>query len=329
MKDYHGFKNYGNWYKGNLHGHTTVSDGMLTPEEYVERYKNNGYHFLCLSDHDVYSDFREQFNTENFILIPGLEASVNLHCAQDPGNRYKVHHLLGLLGTQAMQDTAPDGLFRHLEDVPIMELYGEWDGQAAAQKTADMLRAHGCVTTYNHPGWSRVEDADFINTEGLAALEIFNFNSVWEDSTGYDVKSWDRMLHMGKKINAFASDDNHNEGVFEDSCGGWICVQAQDLSHDSIMQNFIDGNYYSSSGPEIYDWGIEDGKVWIDTSLVNRVNIICGNYIGDGYTVFDKWFEDTLTHVERNLRGHETYVRVEAVDKYGRTAWTNPIYLEW
>ncbi|MFQ9652829.1 MAG: hypothetical protein ACLRZZ_23900 [Enterocloster sp.] len=28
-------------------------------------------------------------------------------------------------------------------------------------------------------------------------------------------------------------------------------------------------------------------------------------------------------------KGHETYIRVEAVDKYGRTAWTNPIYLEW
>ena len=42
-----------------------------------------------------------------------------------------------------------------------------------------------------------------------------------------------------------------------------------------------------------------------------------------------KRFEDSLTHGEYTLKGHETYVRAEAVDKYGRTAWTNPIYLDW
>ena len=162
-----------------------------------------------------------------------------------------------------------------------------------------------------------------------SSLEIFNFNTVQESNTGYDVTYWDRMLRMGKKINAFASDDNHNEGLFEDSCGGWICVQSPELSHDGIVQNFIDGNYYSSSGPEIYDWGVRDGKVWIDTSNVNHVNFVCGNIINDGTTVLGERFKDTLNHAEYALKGHETYIRVEAVDKYGRTAWTNPIYLEW
>ena len=40
MKDYQGFKNNGNWYKGNLHSHTTVSDGKMTPEQSVEVYKS-------------------------------------------------------------------------------------------------------------------------------------------------------------------------------------------------------------------------------------------------------------------------------------------------
>lgn len=194
---------------------------------------------------------------------------------------------------------------------------------------ADMLRDHGCVTTYNHPIWSRVTEEEFIHIEGISSLEIFNFNTVQESNTGYDVTYWDRMLRMGKKINAFASDDNHNEGLFEDSCGGWICVQSPELSHDGIVQNFIDGNYYSSSGPEIYDWGVRDGKVWIDTSNVNHVNFVCGNIINDGTTVLGERFKDTLNHAEYALKGHETYIRVEAVDKYGRTAWTNPIYLEW
>lgn len=39
---------------------------------------------------------------------------------------------------------------------------------------------------------------------------------------------------MGRRMNAFASDDNHNEGSFEDSCGVWTCVQAPDLSQTAL-----------------------------------------------------------------------------------------------
>ena len=53
MKDYQGFKNNGNWYKGNLHSHTTVSDGKMTPEQSVEVYKEHGYNFLALSEHEM------------------------------------------------------------------------------------------------------------------------------------------------------------------------------------------------------------------------------------------------------------------------------------
>ena len=328
MDDYNGFRGNGNWYKGNIQSHTTVSDGMLEPEEAVNKYRDHGFSFLALSDHDIFTDFRERFDTEDFITIPATEASVNLFTREGSVDRYKVHHLLGLMGTKEMQDAAPDGVYKHLQSIPPLQLYGEWDGQEVAQQTADMLMRHGCVTTYNHPGWSRVTEEDFIHTEGLSALEIFNFNTVWESNTGFDCGSWDRMLRMGRKINGFASDDNHNEGLFEDSCGGWICVNAPDLSHDSIIQNFIDGNYYSSSGPEIYNWGVKDGKVWADTSSVNRVNFICGNYINDGWMTFDSWYEDTITHAEYTLKGHETYVRVEATDKFGRTACQNQSTLD-
>ena len=73
------FEKEGNWYKGNLHSHTTISDGMLTPEESVKLYRENGYSFLCLSEHEIFTDFREQFNTENFIILPGIESSSILY----------------------------------------------------------------------------------------------------------------------------------------------------------------------------------------------------------------------------------------------------------
>lgn len=105
MKDYQGFKNNGNWYKGNLHSHTTVSDGKMTPEQSVEVYKEHGYNFLALSEHDIYTDYRKQYNTDNFIMIPAIEASAILYQEEGSSKRLEIHHLHGILGTSEMQKT--------------------------------------------------------------------------------------------------------------------------------------------------------------------------------------------------------------------------------
>lgn len=106
------------------------------------------------------------------------------------------------------------------------------------------LREHGFITTYNHPIWSRVTEEDFIYLEGISALEIYNYGAMEESGTGVDTVHWDIMLRNGKKICAFASDDNHNDGIIEDSFGGYIVVNAEKLEHDAIIQAIIDGNYY-------------------------------------------------------------------------------------
>lgn len=43
------------WWKGNLHTHSYWSDGDDFPEMIADWYKQNGYHFLALSDHNVLS----------------------------------------------------------------------------------------------------------------------------------------------------------------------------------------------------------------------------------------------------------------------------------
>ena len=44
------------WFKGNLHTHTLWSDGDDFPEMIAEWYRDHGYHFLALSDHNVLSN---------------------------------------------------------------------------------------------------------------------------------------------------------------------------------------------------------------------------------------------------------------------------------
>lgn len=323
-----GLDTSGNWYKGNLHSHSTVSDGMLEPHEAVALYRQAGYHFLCLSEHDIYTDHRSAFNGNDFIILPGIEYSAILYRAKGTNERYKVHHMHGILGTSKMQEEAPEH-FTHLQYVPPLKFFGTWEGQEAANRMSDLLRRHGCIVTYNHPIWSRVEDRDFTETRGLTAIEVFNFNTVQESTTGYDEVWWDTLLRRGVKINGFASDDNHNEGAFEDSCGGWIMVNAPELTHDAILQAFIDGNYYSSSGPEITAWDVQDNVACIRCNGADKITFVAGNIINDGTAVLGRPGSNELQTGSYRLKGHECYVRAVVTDSCGRSAWTNPIYLTW
>ncbi|MBE6674237.1 MAG: PHP domain-containing protein, partial [Ruminococcaceae bacterium] len=42
-----------NWYRANMHCHTTVSDGSLTPEQVKEEYKKMGYSIVAYTDHEI------------------------------------------------------------------------------------------------------------------------------------------------------------------------------------------------------------------------------------------------------------------------------------
>lgn len=323
IKDQSGFTREGNWYKGNLHSHTTNSDGKLTPEEAVRLFRAHGYSFLCFSEHDLYTDYRKEFDCEDFIILPGLEASATL---LDENKRpLKVHHIHGILGTKTMQEEAKNQLFVHGEAIIPDRARGSWNGAAKAQELADYLKSRGCITTYNHPIWSRVTAEEFIHTEGIWALEIFNYNTVNESNTGFDTTYWDLMLRQGKQIAAIATDDNHNEGLFDDACGGYIVVKAPTLTHEDILQNMLQNNYYSSAGPEIYDWGIRDGVVYVECSPVYRIDFITGNHVNDGTAAVCKSYEEIMERADYMLRGDESYVRVQCTDKYGRTAWSNPL----
>lgn len=64
--------------KGDMHIHTTASDGQLTPEEVVSIAKNTGLDFLAVTDHDtVYNLPNVKFHCKSAGIIPlnGIEVS--------------------------------------------------------------------------------------------------------------------------------------------------------------------------------------------------------------------------------------------------------------
>ena len=68
------FEADGQWYRGNLHSHTTESDGRLSPGDVVEFYRSRGYDFLCLTDHNRVTD-PGGLSSEDFLVFSGVETS--------------------------------------------------------------------------------------------------------------------------------------------------------------------------------------------------------------------------------------------------------------
>src|SRR5687768_16261755 len=69
----------GRWYKGNLHTHTLNSDGDSTPNDVVRWYREHGYHFVTLTDHNYLTGV-DGLNAvhgadDKFLVIKGEEVT--------------------------------------------------------------------------------------------------------------------------------------------------------------------------------------------------------------------------------------------------------------
>ncbi len=68
--------------RGDLHTHSTFSDGVLTPKELIELAYRRGVRVLALTDHDTTDGLPQAFDAVNhhsdLTLIPGIEMSTEL-----------------------------------------------------------------------------------------------------------------------------------------------------------------------------------------------------------------------------------------------------------
>jgi len=168
------FSEKGSWFKGNLHSHTVNSDGRLTPAQSAAYYREHGYSFICFSEHDYYTDLRKILDRDDFIILPGLEASTYLITSDDFSGLFepevlqrgycdmtfqelmafrnknvnftlkKAHHIHGILGTKEMRAAAGENVFTVNQLYPIRIYLNQWDGVNAAQTLSDSLKQKGC-----------------------------------------------------------------------------------------------------------------------------------------------------------------------------------------
>ena len=86
--------------RGNLHAHTTFSDGRRPIREVIARYRDLGYDFLAITDHDdrIHDDywFDIPAGDERMLILPGIEINyrpLSQHVGKVTGDRETLHVL--------------------------------------------------------------------------------------------------------------------------------------------------------------------------------------------------------------------------------------------
>ena len=314
------FMEGGEFYKGNLHCHSVVSDGSLTIRELKEIYVRKGYQFMVFSDHNVYGNYVEM-NSPGFIAVQGFEGHIDMSGADD----FREFHFIMLPGPKALRESAGKPFFNHLDKTPVTR----FKGNRSIQKYINDMNGRGYMVMACHPHWSTAEYDDILGLENLFAVEIYNHACHLVNMCGALVL-WDALLRRGKRIWGTAVDDNHNQfpvhSQYFDSCGGWVSVKAKSLKEEDICESLANGSFYSSQGPEIRDFYVEDGHAYLSCSPVNKIYFV-GDSRGN-YSDMAPEGEDSLTFSCKKLKGKTKYIRAECVDAAGKRAVSNPIFFE-
>ena len=299
------------WYKGNTHAHTLNSDGDSTPDEVVRWYREHGYNFLVLTDHNFLTE------VDALNALHGAEGQFIVIRGEEVSDRHgeKIVHVNGLNVERLVE---PQG-GRSVADV--------------LQRNVDAIRAARGVPHVNHPNFTwavTAEDLKRLRDDRL--FEIFNGHPLVNNLGGGGLpgleEMWDEILSGGKLLYGIAVDDAHHfKRPWDRNAAlpgrGWVMVRAERLTPAAVLEALERGDFYASTGVELSDYRADKEGITIAVreygGSKHRVA-----FIGRGGRVLK---EDVNNPASYRFRGDETYVRAKVVDSNGRAAWTQPVML--
>ncbi len=276
------------WFRGNLHTHTTNSDGDSDPDIVVAWYRDAGYDFLALTDHD-------------FLTLPERHADL-------------AGPMLLLHGEEVTAgDVHVNGLGIRSTIMPVVE---ESVAQTL-QANVEAVRADGGVPSVNHPNFRwQVGVADLVALEGCRLFEVFNAGPETNNGGSLSRPShdqmWDAVLSSGRQLYGIAVDDAHFFKVFgrpySNPGQGWVHIRAERLDETALLRALEDGHFYASSGVELAEVAASSRELAV--------------FIGRGGEVLE-----VVEGVEPRyaIRGTEGYVRARVDDSDGLSAWVQPV----
>ena len=263
-----------NQYKANLHAHSTISDGELTPEQLKAYYKEKGYSILSLTDHSTTVD-HSHMNEPDFLMITGVEMDFRTNSAEKTCHLCmlsRAPHLLWIpfLDQEVFPHMIPYMEQCHCENLPCA--YSPENINRVIAKANEK----GFLVTYNHPAWSLEYYTDYAPLEGLWGMEYYNTGSYASGVDEHNGWVFREFLHMGKQLMPIMADDTHEINQSEFPCAGtaFTMVVAEKLEYSCIMDALARGDLYSSTGPTIQNLEWDDGMLRIRCSPAARIQLI-------------------------------------------------------
>lgn len=325
-----------NSYKANLHMHTIVSDGRMTPLETKEAFLKEGYSIVAFTDHEVMIPHPELID-DNFLAITSTEISID----EDKDLYFpfrKVYHL-------NIYSKDPNKRIFKGYDSNTIWINHTFDYLKDEEKTITRKREYtkefinkiieeanndDCFVSLNHPVWSMQNHDDYSGLKGLWGVEWFNTGCV--HSGYYDtIQPLDDLLNEGEKVFPLATDDAHS---LNDCFGGYVVVRANNLKYDEVYEALKNGDFYSSTKPEIKEISIDNGVVCIKSSKARQVFITTErrythskrgtieNPIEEVYFDINNYIKENKEHSNKPM-----FIRITVIDFEGNIAYSRPYFM--
>lgn len=295
------FEYSGQFFKGNLHAHSTKSDGHLTPKDVCSFYRSHGYDFISITDHymerfDWPITDTSPFRDESFTTIPGAEL-----------------HGWGMENGELWHIVA-NGLPADFQPPRPNE-----NGQDVAARASEA----GAFVTVAHPGWNGVTIADAMSLKDFDAIEIYNHGHMNDCDRGNGWLFADLMANKGYRFSTTAGDDAHFHSHRPDTLGGWVHVKAESLDPVSLLRALKRGHFYSSTGPFIHHIAFTRNDIVIECDPAVAVYAVGRGSIREFARGND------LSTVRIPISPFmNAYVRIIVQDASDKRAWTGPIWLD-
>lgn len=334
----------GSFYKANLHVHTTISDGSLTPEEIKEVYKAKGYSVVAYTDHEAMVPHPE-LNDDAFLAITSVELATNAEMTHGAYNFRETCHM-NLYAKDpnktscevfSMSRLWPDHAINYLTEEMKSTDYKRTFTPESMNEVIAEAKKHGFIVSYNHPVWSLNHYPFYSKLKGLWGVEVYNTGCV---RSGYPdtVQPLDDLLALGERVFPLATDDAHGSRKdFWDYFGGWVMIKADKLDYSAIMDALENGNFYASTGPEIKELYIEDGIVTVKTSSAASIDLTTERrvskrvYSTDGELYTEATF-DIRSYIsdsaKKRVSDPPAYFRLTVTDEKGNKAYSKPFFVD-
>ena len=300
--------------RGNLHTHSTSSDGSEPIEDMVAWYREHDYRFLAMTEHNLRVDPRDLAPLEDarFVLIPGEEVT----------NRWQGQPL-------------------HVNSLCARVTIGGWIDFPAADvaiaRVFAMIRAAGGVPLLNHPNFRWALDVYDIarGATGPYLLEIWSghpiVHALGDDDHPSEESIWDGLVARGENPTPVAVDDAHSlvEAKGDEAVPGrgWVETFGGETSREAICASLAAGQLYASSGPRLSRILVDDDVFAVAVDDVRATVAFLGEE-GEPLAVLrsPEPSRDLRPGLfVYTLRGGETAVRARISVDGGGIAWT-PAY---